>query len=145
MSNKAVVIERIKILEAKSGKSGNTLGKEAGLANGTVDGWSDNQIEKPNLAVRQFLGHHNIREEWWKTGNGDIFNTPVQNRTDNKEKSLEETIEALLAELRENNRWLRSENDKLNEFNEKLRADLRSATDQALNIATVALAHGKKK
>lgn len=99
--------------------------------------------------VLDMLRKLGVRREWWEkeweTGSNNIFTTSVQNPSDNKEKTLEETIEALLAELRESNKYLRSENDKLNEFNERLRADLRNATDQALNIASVALAQGKKK
>lgn len=74
MSNNAQIQARIKILEGEfPGKSGNQLGKDAGLGNTTVDGWNDNQIGKPTLAVKEFLKFYNIRGEWWATMEGPIF------------------------------------------------------------------------
>lgn len=90
MSNNAQLSARMKVLYEKLNKSGNLLGKEAGLGNATVDGWSDKQIEKPTLAVESFLNHHKINREWWKTGQGEVFITPVEKTSDNKEKDSEE-------------------------------------------------------
>ena len=88
MSKTALISERIKALEGKLDKSANILGKEAGIGNGTVGGWTDNQVEKPTAAVEKFLRHYNIREEWWKTGKGEIFNTSVHNEAAVTEKPL---------------------------------------------------------
>lgn len=86
MSKKDTIIERLAILEEKTGKSANTLGKEAGLGNGTVDRWKDNQLADPNLHAKQFLKHHNINPKWWETGKGEVFLTSVQERSDNTGK-----------------------------------------------------------
>lgn len=99
MSKTALISERIAILEGKLGKSGNVLGKEAGIGNGTVGGWSDNQIEKPTAVVEKFLTYYNIRTEWWKTGKGEIFNTSVQERSDNTEKPLNDNPKVLLQKI----------------------------------------------
>jgi hypothetical protein len=64
---------RMAVLRELTGKSPNTLGKEAGLSNATADDWSDNQIEKPTRSVEHFLKHHHIRMDWWKTGKGEVF------------------------------------------------------------------------
>lgn len=85
MSKTAIISARIAILERELGKSGNQLGLDSGVGNGTVGGWTDNLIGKPSLAVKQFLRHFKIRDEWWKTGEGDIFHTSVQNQSDNTE------------------------------------------------------------
>lgn len=80
---------RMKVLEDSLKKSGNQLGIDAGLGNATVDGWSDNQIDKPTLAVEKFLKHYNINPAWWGTGEGDIYlsnNTDVH-KIDNKEEN----------------------------------------------------------
>jgi hypothetical protein len=92
MSKNTLIIERIAALEAILNKSGNQLGLEAGIGNGTVGGWNDNLIGKPSLAVEKFLRHYNIRDEWWKTFKGEIFNTSVPNQTDNKGKSMSDIV-----------------------------------------------------
>lgn len=86
MSKRVRIVDRISILEAKLGKSGNALGKAAGLGNATVDGWTDKQVEKPTIAVEKFLTHYNINRKWWETGEGDVFLTSVQERSDNTGK-----------------------------------------------------------
>ena len=73
MSNTAKIRARISVLEAKLGKPGNTLGKDAGLGNGTVDKWTDKQLEKSNATIEKFLSHYRINQEWWETGSGEIF------------------------------------------------------------------------
>lgn len=98
MSNNIKIRARINALEQKLKRAGNTLGKEAGLGNGTVDGWSDNQIEKSNAVVEKFLTHHRIRLTWWKTGEGEIFNTDVPNTTSNTENLSEEAMYRNLVE-----------------------------------------------
>lgn len=90
MSKTVEIQLRIKFLEGKLKKSGNALGIEAGLGNATVDGWTDNQIEKPTLAVEKFLKHHNISPEWWRTGKGEAFLTPVKESADYKENASTE-------------------------------------------------------
>jgi hypothetical protein len=67
------ISHRMAVLRELTGKSPNTLGKEAGLSNATADDWSDNQIVKPTRAVEDFLTHHHIRMDWWKTGEGEVF------------------------------------------------------------------------
>jgi hypothetical protein len=82
------ISERARILKDLTGKSLNTLGVEAGISNGTAGDWSDNQIEKPTRAVSDFLTHHGINEDWWKTGEGEVFNknsTYVELPSDNKQ------------------------------------------------------------
>lgn len=85
MSKNVKIKARLAVLEQELGKSGNQLGLAAKLGNATVDGWTDNQIEKSNLAVEKFLSHHKINPKWWKTGEGEIFITSVQGSTDNEE------------------------------------------------------------
>jgi hypothetical protein len=89
MSNNPKIKARIKVLETILKKPGNTLGKEAGLGNGTVDGWTDSQLDKPNAVVEKFLRHYNIDPAWWKTGEGEIFITSVDKSTDYKEKAAD--------------------------------------------------------
>lgn len=89
------ITARIKVLEGFFGKSGNTLGLDAGLGNATVDGWTDNQIDKSNAVVEKFLRHYGIREEWWKTGEGEIFITRAEKGSDNKGNPLGEQARTL--------------------------------------------------
>lgn len=100
MSKNDTIIERFAILEQKTGKSANTLGKEAGLGNGTVDRWKDNQLADPNLHAKQFLKHHNINPKWWETGKGEVFLTSVQERSDNTENAGE-SVDQMLAVVEE--------------------------------------------
>lgn len=144
---KTQIEHRIAVLEAELQDSANNIGKEAGLGNGTILGWTDNQIEKPTAAVEKFLRFWAINPQWWKTGEGDIFLTSVQEGSDNKEKqpvSYEETIEGLINDLRENNQFLKKQFEEIRETNERLRADLRAANDGVLKLATIALTDGKK-
>lgn len=107
---------RIKVLEASLGKSGNKLGREAGLGNATVDGWTDKQIDKPTLQVETFLRHYSINEDWWRTGEGEVFNekpTYVDLPT-RKEKDPEEHIRILIKNL-----------DRMGELNEYLLKELK--------------------
>lgn len=73
MSKNTLIKDRIAVLAEETGKSGNVLGQEAGLANGTVDTWNEKPIDFSTDKVDKFLNHHRISKEWWKTGNGDIF------------------------------------------------------------------------
>jgi hypothetical protein len=84
-SKSAKIAEKIKVLEVSFNKPGNTLGKDAGLGNGTVDGWTDNQIDKPNAVVEKFLKHYNINPVWWRTGEGEVFLTPAIKSTGSNE------------------------------------------------------------
>lgn len=77
---------RIKVLETHFNKSGNTLGKEIGLGNTTVDDWNDNQLGNPTLHCREFLSRYNINRGWWKTGEGEVFNTSDEKKSDYKQK-----------------------------------------------------------
>ena len=107
---------RIKVLEASLGKSGNKLGREAGLGNATVDGWTDKQIDKPTLQVETFLRHYSINEDWWRTGEGEVFNekpTYVDLPT-RKEKDPDEHIRILIKNL-----------DRMGELNEYLLKELK--------------------
>lgn len=101
MSNNAQIKARIKVLESHfPGKSGNQLGLDAGLGNATADGWTDNLIGKPSLAVEKFLTHYNIRKEWWKTGQGEVFikkPTSVKNGAAVKENTLGEAKQMMEA------------------------------------------------
>jgi hypothetical protein len=81
---------RITVLEGELGKSGNQLGLDAKLGNGTVDGWTDKQLDKSKPLVERFLNHHKINPEWWETGRGEVFLTSVPKPTGNKEKDVEE-------------------------------------------------------
>lgn len=103
MSKSVLISERIKVLEGKLRKSGNVLGKEAGIGNGTVGGWTDNQVEKPTAVVEKFLRHYGISEQWWKTGKGDVFITPVPNQPAITGKPLHEVPEEIYRDLVEAN------------------------------------------
>jgi hypothetical protein len=88
MSKNAKISARTRILEEKLKKSFNQLGLAAGLGNGTVDGWTDNQIDKSTLSVEKFLDFHKINPEWWKSGDGEVFLTSVHKTSDNKQMEL---------------------------------------------------------
>jgi hypothetical protein len=94
--------ERALILKELTGKSLNTLGKEAGVSNGTADDWSDKQVGKPTRTVKDFLRFHGINEQWWKTGEGDVFNkkrTYVELPSNNKEmENPRETVYQTIVE-----------------------------------------------
>lgn len=99
ISKSAIISERMKVLEAFFKKSGNTLGKAAKIGNGTVPGWTDAQIEKPNAVVEKFLRHYNINPQWWKTGEGAVFITDEEKRSDNKgNPDLLQVLQSALAE-----------------------------------------------
>lgn len=95
MSKNKQIIERIEALKRHFGKSGNILGKKAGLGNGTVDGWTDNLIENPTLQVEKFLQFYNINEEWWKTGKGEIQKPTM--RISGREETIKETQQIMSA------------------------------------------------
>lgn len=82
MSKNIRIGDRIEVLENKLGKSGNKLGVEAGLGNGTVNAWLEKGIDFSTNAVEIFLKHYNINKAWWKTGNGDIFLTHPEKKQD---------------------------------------------------------------
>lgn len=72
--NKIVLIkDRIAVLEEKLGRSGNSLGIDAGLANGTVDTWDEKSIDFSTDKVEKFLNYHRINKDWWRSGEGEIF------------------------------------------------------------------------
>lgn len=94
MSKSAKIKDRIKVLEGKLGKSGNTLGKEAGLSNGTVDKWDDQPIDFSTDKVEKFLNFHRISKEWWETGEGQIILPKAElARTIDKETFYKNLIE----------------------------------------------------
>lgn len=82
MSYRVRIKDRIAVLEEKLGKSGNLLGQDAGLGNGTVDAWSDKPIDYSTNMIEKFLTHHRINKEWWKTGKGEIFLTTPEKKGD---------------------------------------------------------------
>jgi hypothetical protein len=76
---------RIAVLESELRKSGNQLGLDAKLGNGTVDGWTDKHLDKSKPLVEKFLRHHKVNPQWWETGKGEVFLTLMPKSTDNKE------------------------------------------------------------
>src|SRR5688500_17789796 len=103
MSKTARLSERIAILEQELGKSGNQLGLDAGIGNGTVGGWTDNQVDKPTTAVEKFLRHYRIRIEWWKTLEGEVFITQEQKEPAVTENPASETSEEIYRNIVEGN------------------------------------------
>lgn len=81
---------RIKVLLEKTGKAVSRIEEDGGIGNGTLKGWKDWSLEKSNRTILDFLNTSRINPEWWKTGKGEIFITPVHMATDNKEKPLRE-------------------------------------------------------
>jgi hypothetical protein len=92
-SNNAQIRARIEVLEGVLKKSGNQLGKEAGLGNGTVDRWTDKHLEISKPGVALFLAAYKIRSGWWETMEGDIFITKPTQASD--EQIRDETVDRL--------------------------------------------------
>jgi hypothetical protein len=93
------IIARIAVLGNKTGKSGNQLGIDAGLGNGTVDGWTDKHLDISKPLVEKFLRHHSINPEWWESGKGEIFikkHTPAIKSTGNTEMDKEDLYRDLV-------------------------------------------------
>ena len=65
--------KRIAVLSNLMDRSGNSLGIDAGLGNGTVDKWTDKHLDVSNVFVAKFLKHYNIDPQWWQTGDGEVF------------------------------------------------------------------------
>jgi hypothetical protein len=73
MTHKAVIGDRIKVLETRLGFSANQLGKDARLGNGTVGTWIDKPVDFQSEKIDAFIKHHQINPTWWLTGEGEVF------------------------------------------------------------------------
>lgn len=129
MSKNIEIRKRISILEQNFKKSGNTLGKEAGLGNSTIDNWTDKHLDVSNIHVSKFLTFYRISETWWQTGEGEIFDTSDRKQSqkmDVYKKIIEGDTEYLLiprdhvnhmwAELERKNKLIDVYQDQIGDF-----------------------------
>jgi hypothetical protein len=71
----ATIGDRLKVLVAQfPDKSITQLGVDAELGQGTVNRWMEKPVSFHNAQVEKFIRFYNINENWWKTGEGPIFN-----------------------------------------------------------------------
>lgn len=106
MSDTDKISCRINVLADHLGKNGNTLGKDAGLGNATVDRWMDKDVTFRSALVDKFINHYNINRDWWKTGQGEIFK-PEANKIELYERLLKATEESKDTALKSVEDWQR--------------------------------------
>lgn len=92
-SKSGTIGARIKVLLAKTGKAVSVIEEEGGIGNGTLKTWKDKEIDYSTTVIQNFLRTSRINEDWWKTGEGEIFiknGTDMPKASDNKESALGE-------------------------------------------------------
>jgi hypothetical protein len=101
--------DRIEVLRVKLGnktvaelEKGDLPGDERLLGNATISGWMDKPITWASDKLEKFLTHYRIDRTWWKTGEGKVFITSVQEPGDNKKNGMT-TKETFYQDLIENN------------------------------------------
>lgn len=83
-SKQGTIGARIKVLLVETNKSVTELESFAKVGNGTLKTWKDKSLEFSTNVVDTFKRNMKIREDWWKSGNGEIFLTHEEKPDDNK-------------------------------------------------------------
>lgn len=109
MSETPKISERIKVLKDKLPFKSNRALEKGGLpndeyviSNGLLAIWEKNNVEWMSNDLDRFLNHYNVNREWWKTGEGSVFNTSVQKPSNNNGNGMT-TKETFYSDLIEGN------------------------------------------
>jgi hypothetical protein len=84
-SSEGTIGRRIKELLSELDVSVTDLEEMGGIGNATLKSWKDKPLGFSSNTLSAFKLKLRIREEWWKTGEGEKFITPVQEAGNNKE------------------------------------------------------------
>lgn len=117
---------------------------------GSINDFYKENREPGRKTLKRILSLPGLNKTWWETGTGEVFcksfeekpthehkTTALMEKSDNDEKSMMQIIDDVIGMLKENNNFLREQND-------KLRASLDEAHKDYVKLTTITLSHGQK-